>query len=79
MAFNDEELTMDELMEVKAGIKDGKTDEMLDKLSKPELVQFKETIEKELTLDELDNVKAAIPTDMVEEMKKDNEELFRKM
>ena len=79
MAFNDYELTMEELMEVKAGIKEGKTDEMLDKLSKPELVQFKETIEKELTLDDLDNVMAGIPKEMVDEKIKDNEELFRKM
>lgn len=79
MSYKDEELTMEELMEVKAGIKEGKTDEMLNKLSKPELVQFKDVLERELTMDELDNVKAAIPTEMVEEMKKENEELFRKM
>lgn len=79
MAFNDEELSLEELTEVKAGIKEGKTDEMLNKLSKPELVQFKETIERELTLDELDNVKAAIPNELVEEMKNNNENLFRKM
>lgn len=77
MAFKDEELTLEELDEVKAGIKYGKTDEMLNKLSKSELVQFKDTLEKELTLEELDKVKAGIPKELVEEEIKKNDNIFR--
>lgn len=80
MSYKDNELTEEELREVTAGIKNGNTDEMLDKLSKPELEQFKEVIsqERELSLDELDNVKAGIPREMVEEIKEQNKDLFRK-
>lgn len=80
MSFKDDELTVEELMEVTAGIKEGKVDEMLDKLSKPELVQLGNAInpERELSMDELNNVKAAIPEEMVEEMKEENQNLFRK-
>ena len=77
MAFNDEELTLEELEQVKAGIREGKTDEMLDKLSKPELLDLKETVERELTMDELDNVMAGIPREIAEEKAKENENLFR--
>ena len=79
MAFKDDELTMDELMEVKAGIKEGKTDEMLNKLSKPELQDLKENIERELSIEELDNIKAAIPKEMIEDNIKENKDIFRKM
>ena len=81
MAYKDEELTEEELKEVTAGIKDGNTKEMLDKLSKSELVQFKEVInkERELSLSDLDNVKAGIPKEMVEELKNENKDIFRKM
>lgn len=79
MGFKDEELTEEELKEVTAGIRNGLTDEMLGKLSKPELKQFKEVIiERELSLDELDEVKAGIPEELVEEMKEKNSNLFRK-
>lgn len=79
MAYKDDELTTDELEEVKAGILDGKTDEMLDKLSKPELVQFKDTIEKEFSLEEMDNIKAGMPKEVIEEYKNENKDIFRKM
>lgn len=79
MAYKDEELTEEELKEVTAGIIEGKTDEMLDKLSKHELIQLKDNYERELSIDELDNVKAGIPQEMVEEITKENEEIFRKM
>lgn len=79
MAYKDEELTEEELREVTAGIVDGKTDEMLDMLSKPELNQFKTVVEKELSLDELDNIKAGIPEDLIEENKNENNDIFRKM
>lgn len=80
MSFKDDELTVEELMEVKAGIKIGKTDEMLNKLSRPELEQLKGAItpERELTIEELDNVKAGLPYEMVEEIKEENKDLFRK-
>lgn len=80
MSYKDEELTEEELREITAGIKNGKTDKMLDKLSKSELEQFKEVVsqERELSLEELDNVKAGIPQDMIEENKKQNEDIFRK-
>lgn len=78
MGFKDDELTLDELKEITAGIIDGKTDEMLDKLSKPELKQFKDVVikERELSMDELDNVKVGQPLEMVEEMTKKNPEIF---
>lgn len=80
MSYKDDELSIEELMEVTAGMKNGKIDEMLDKLSKPELNQLKGAItqEKELSLDELDNVKAGIPQEMVNEIKDQNQNLFRK-
>jgi len=85
MAFNDGELTEEELMEVTAGITAGKTDEMLSKMSQAELTQLKQTVQKavqpqerELTGDELFNVKAAQPPEMVEEMLQGNPDLFRK-
>ena len=80
MSFKDDELTLEELMEVTAGIKEGKTDEMLDKLSKPELIQLGNAInpERELTIEELENVKAGIPKEMVEEMIEENPNLFRR-
>ena len=80
MSFKDDELTVEELMEVTAGIKEGKVDEMLDKLSKPELVQLGNAInpERELTMEDLDNVKAGMPKDMVDEMTEQNQNLFRK-
>lgn len=80
MGYKDMELTEEELMEVTAGIKNGNTEEMLDKLSKEELRQFKSAVsqERELSLDELDNVKAGIPEEMVEEIKEENSNLFRK-
>lgn len=80
MAYKDIELTEEELMEVTAGIKNGKTEEMLNKLSKEELEQFKDNItqERELNLEELDNIKAGIPQEMVDEFKESNNNLFRK-
>lgn len=81
MTYKDEELTIEELNEVTAGVIDGKVDKMLNKLSEPELVQFKEVVtkERELSLDELDNVKAGIQEDLDEEMKNENKDIFRKM
>ena len=78
MAYNDEELTVEELNEVKAGIVQGHTEEMLNKLSKSELSQLKETYEKELDLEELDKVKAGMPVEMVEEVKEQHQDLYRK-
>ena len=80
MAYKDIELTEEELMEVTAGIKNGKTEEMFNKLSKEELEQFKDNItqERELNLEELDNIKAGIPQEMVDEFKESNNNLFRK-
>lgn len=80
MAYKDIELTEEELMEVTAGIKEGKTEEILEKLSKEELNQFKSIVtqERELNLEELDNVKAGIPQEMVDEVKEANNNLFRK-
>lgn len=80
MAYKDIELTEEELMEVTIGIKNGKTQEMLNKLSKEELEQFKDNItqERELNLEELDNIKAGIPQEMVDEFKELNNNLFRK-
>lgn len=76
--FKDGELTEEELKEVIAGIRNGHTDEMLDKLDKSELEQFRDfTQERELSIEELSNVKAGIPEEMVEKMKEENSNLFR--
>lgn len=79
MGYKDNELSFEELKEVTDGIKKGKTDEMLNKLSISELEQFKGVISKErkLSIEELDNVKAGIPQEMVEEVKKTNENIFK--
>ena len=79
MAWKDEELTEEELKNVKAGITSGKVDETLDLMGKEELSELKEKIEdKELTFDELDNVKAGMPQDAVDKYKEENSNLFRK-
>ena len=79
MAFNDDELTMEELEQVRAGIINGQENEMFNQMSKIELKQLKEkVIERELTFDELTNVKAGQPIEMVDEMIEKNPDLFRK-
>lgn len=78
--FKDGELTEEELKTVKAGIEQGKIDETLDLMDKPELSQLKEKIsDKELTFDEMDRVKAGMPSDVVDKYTEDNKDIFRKM
>ncbi len=77
--FKDGELSEEELKTVKAGIEEGKIDETLNLMDKPELSTLKEKIiDRELTFEELDNVKAGIPKEMVEEMKEKNKDIFKK-
>ena len=79
--FKDGELTEEELRELTAGVNNGRSDEMLDKLDKRELEELKNSIsqERELSLEELFNVKAGMPQEMVEEVKEENANLFRKV
>lgn len=77
--FKDGELSEEELKSVKAGIEEGKIDETLNLMDKPELSTLKEKIiDRELTFEELDNVMAGIPKEMVEEMKEKNKDIFKK-
>ena len=86
MGYKDKELTEEELKEVTAGILNGRTDEMLDMLSKEELIDLKEEIvkdiekskDRELSLDELFNVKAGIPKEVLDMEIDQNSNSFNK-
>ncbi len=78
--FKDGKLTEEELRVVKAGIEQGKIDETLDLMDKPELNKLKDKItDKELTFDEMDRVKAGMPSEVVDKYTEDNKDIFRKM
>ena len=78
MSYKDDELSIEELNEIKAGIKDGNLDKTLNKLSASELKQLKDIYneERELSLEELDNIKAGIPTELIEQEKEKNKDIF---
>lgn len=78
MNFKDGELSEEELKAVKAGMANGNIDNILNNFDKKELEELKNEFDKELSLEELDNIKAGMPQEAVEEITKENEDLFRK-
>ena len=77
--FKDEELTDEEIKEVKIGIISGKVDETLDLMGSEELKELKDKIvDKELTFDKKNNDKTDKQVNKVDEYLKNNKDIFSK-